>query len=370
VQDYAIFMLDTTGHIVTWNQGAARIKGYAANEIIGRHFSTFYPEADVVAGKPDWELVVAADSGRFEDEGWRVRKDGTLFWANVVITALRDDTGKLRGFGKVTRDLTARRQAELDRIDRERQQSAAMQAHAERLAELEKTKTDFLNLASHELRGPLSVARGYVSMLIDGSLTPDQFTPYAQIVGAKLGQIEWLVQKMLETARLEYDKLSLNIRQVDVVPIVRRQIETLKPLLGSDHRVRIDIDDGPMLVRADPDRIGTVVVNLLDNAIKYSPNGGEIVVKVASGGGRAFVSVSDQGVGIDPDDFPKLFSRFSRLEQEAVRGVDGTGLGLYIAREIARRHGGDIMVESRLGAGSRFTLSLPMADTPAARRAG
>ncbi len=370
VQDYAIFMLDTSGHVATWNPGAARIKGYKASEIIGRHFSVFYPEIDVQAGKPDWELVVAADTGRFEDDGWRVRKDGSMFWANVVITALRDETGELRGFGKLTRDLTARREAELEKIERERQEAAAIRAHASRLADLEKTKTDFLNLASHELRAPLSVARGYMSMLLDGTLSPESFTRFAPLVDAKLGQIEWLVQKMLETARLEYDQLTLNVSEVDVVPLVHKQIDALRPLLGHRHQLLVEIDRTPLIVRGDADRLGTVVVNLLDNAVKYSPEGGEIGVRVAVGGGRVFISVSDQGVGIDPDDFPRLFTRFSRLEQQDVRGGDGTGLGLYIAREIARRHGGDIMVESRPRVGSRFTLSLPIADASAARRAG
>lgn len=370
VQEYAIFMLDTSGRVVTWNEGAKRINGYSAEEIIGRHFSVFYPEAEVRAGKPDWELVVAADSGRFEDEGWRVRKDGSRLWANVVITALRDANGELHGFGKVTRDLTARREAELEKLGRERQEAASARAYASRLAELERAKTDFLNLASHELRGPLSVAHGYVSMLLDGSISPDQFHRFAPLVEAKLGQIEWLVQKMLETARLEYDQLTLSVSEVDLVPIVRKQVDALRPLLSSRHGLRLETDRQSMVVRGDADRLATVIVNLLDNAIKYSPRGGEIGVKVAASSGRAFISVSDQGVGIDPEDFPKLFTRFSRLEQEEVRAVDGTGLGLYIAREIARRHGGDIMVESRPGAGSRFTLSLPTTDAPAARRAG
>ena len=123
VQDYAIFMLDPWGRIASWNEGAARIKGYAAQEIIGQHFSVFYPERDVSAGKPEWELIVAADTGRYEDEGWRVRKDGNQFWANVVITALRDESGNLKGFGKVTRDLTSRRRAELERVERERKEA-------------------------------------------------------------------------------------------------------------------------------------------------------------------------------------------------------------------------------------------------------
>ncbi|MET9631478.1 PAS domain-containing sensor histidine kinase [Lentzea sp. NPDC006480] len=120
VRDYGIFMLDPGGHIVSWNAGAERIKGWAAEEIIGRHFSTFYPPEDVRSGKPEWELRVAKAEGALEDEGWRVRKDGTRFWANVIITALYDDTGELRGFGKVTRDMTERRRAEQQLTDRRR----------------------------------------------------------------------------------------------------------------------------------------------------------------------------------------------------------------------------------------------------------
>ncbi len=368
VEDYAIFMLDPDGNVASWNRGAERIKGYRAEEIIGRHFSTFYPESDVTAGKPQWELVVAADIGRFEDEGWRLRKDGSQFWANVVITALRDHSGRLVGFGKVTRDLTARREAEIERLERERKGAAAVRVQAARLKELEKTKTEFLNLASHELRGPLAVARGYVSMLLDGSLSPEQFMRVAPMVDVKLGQIELLVQKMLETARLEYDQLTLNLGEVDLVALVRRQVEGLLPLLTGSHEVRTEFDEGTIRVTGDADRLGTVVLNLLDNAVKYSPDGGIITVKVAAGGGRAFVSVSDEGIGIDPEDFGRLFTRFTRLESPA-RTVDGTGLGLYIAREIAHRHGGDIIVESRLGAGSRFTLSLPLAGTGRSLRA-
>ena len=143
VVDYAIFLLDPTGVVRTWNAGARRLKGYEADEIIGRHFSTFYPEEDVRRGKPAWELESAAREGRFEDEGWRIRKDGSSFWANVVITALRRD-GELVGFAKVTRDLTARREAEEERV---------------RLAEAREAvrlRDEFLSIASHELRTPLT----------------------------------------------------------------------------------------------------------------------------------------------------------------------------------------------------------------------
>ena len=359
VSDYAIFMLDPEGRVASWNEGAARIKGYTADEIIGQHFSTFYPEADKKAGKPDWELVVASDVGRFEDEGWRVRKDGTVFWANVVITALRGADGELRGFGKVTRDLTARREAEIEKVDRERREADALRVHAARLEQLEQAKTEFLNLASHELRGPLSVARGYLSMLLDGSLTAEQFTSYAPLVGAKLGQIEQIVQRMLETARLEYETLALDVAEFDLVPILAVAVEAVRPLLTAEHWIDHQVlVDGPVMVRADAERIAAAISNLLDNAIKYSPAGGPIEVRVTTRNGRSFISIADGGIGISADDMPKLFTRFGRLSAPA--NIGGTGLGLYLSREIVRRHGGDILVESRPDEGSRFTIVLPL----------
>ncbi|HVH62459.1 MAG TPA: PAS domain S-box protein, partial [Candidatus Dormibacteraeota bacterium] len=155
--DYAIFMLDPHGKVVTWNEGAHRIKGYRASEIIGRHFSIFYPLEAVNSGKPESELEVAGRDGRYEEEGWRVRKDGTRFWASVVITAVRDQAGRLCGFGKVTRDLTERHLQEVEREAAREREADRLHSHADRLARLERTKTEFLNLASHELRGPLAV---------------------------------------------------------------------------------------------------------------------------------------------------------------------------------------------------------------------
>ena len=358
VRDYAIFLLDPDGRIATWNEGAMRIKGYRDHEIIGRHFSVFYPESEVRAGKPEWELVVAADTGRFEDEGWRVRKDGTTFWANVVITAVRDATGELRGYAKVTRDLTARRQAELDRLERERREADAARLYASRLAELERAKTEFLNLASHELRGPLAVARGYISMVADGSLEPDRLVELAPIIEGKLAQMEGLVQKMLETARLDYDQLMMAIQEVNVSELVREQVEAMRPVLPTTHRLILDIAPG-VIAQGDRERLRSVVVNLLDNALKYSPEGGDVTIKVAERAGRAFISVADQGVGIDSEDLQRIFDRFTRLEHPETMNVGGTGLGLFLSREIARRHGGDVMVESAPGAGSRFTVSIP-----------
>jgi len=358
VVDYAIFMLDPAGVIVTWNEGAQRIKGYKATEVIGRHFSIFYPPAEVRNRKPDWELEVAKREGRYEEEGWRLRKDGTRFWANVIITALRDETGRLRGFGKVTRDLTEWKRIEDLRNAERDAEVTRLHAHADRMAELERTKADFLNLASHELRGPMTVIRGYNSMLADGTLSPGQFASVARLLDLKLAQMDRLIEQMLETARLERDDLELEQEEFDLRFVVQEQIDILRPLTR-DHRLVLDAGDPAPLVRGDRTRISTVVANFLDNAIKYSPDGGEIRCSACLRDSRAIVSVRDEGLGIAPEHMPRLFSRFGRLPTEENMNIPGTGLGLFLCKEIANRHGGDITVRSKPGVGSEFTLTLP-----------
>lgn len=360
VRDYAIFMLDTAGRVQSWNLGAQRIKGYTASEIIGQHFSLFYPDDDRRAGKPETALKIAAQEGRYEDQGWRLRKDGKKFWADVIITAVRDQAGVLRGYSKVTRDMTRRREEEIDRLQAQKLEADMLRANASRLAEIEKVKSDFLNLASHELRGPVGIARGYLSLLLDGSLSPEQFATHAATVAKKIDEIDLLVQKMLETARLEQDQLELERQEVDVSAIVRQEVMTVQPLMSPKHRLDVDIQsDLELTVHADPVRLAVVVRNLLDNAIKYSPHGGTIAVRIAGGPDEVSVSVEDEGVGIKPEDMPKLFKQFTRLRAAELQTVGGTGLGLYLSREIARRHGGELTAESTPGAGSCFTMTLP-----------
>jgi len=278
VVDYGIFMLDPTGGIVTWNEGAQRIKGYAASEIIGRHFSVFYPAEEVRNRKPDWELEVARREGRYEEEGWRVRKDGTRFWAHVIITALRDESGRLRGFGKVTRDLTERRAEEIQRnVDREKE-ALQLRAHAERMAELERTKTHFLNLASHELRGPLTVVRGYNSMLADGSIPADQIPAISRLLEIKLAQMDRLIEQMLDTARLEHDAFDPPEEIFNLGSVAQEQIDVFRPL-SEGRRLLLDGGDIEVLAKGDRLRIATIVANLLDNALKYSPDGGDIQIR-------------------------------------------------------------------------------------------
>jgi signal transduction histidine kinase len=304
-------------------------------------------------------LEKAIHDGRYEEEGWRVRKDGSKFWASVVLTALRDRDGVLHGFAKVTRDITERRNAEERREAEHGREAAQLRAQADQMAELDRLKTEFLNLASHELRGPLSVVRGYNWMLRDGIVESEELPGIAKIVEAKLAQMNLLVEQMLEAARLEAGRAGLIRTTFDLIGVVLEQV-TAFTSISDLHSIEVVKPEGPVLISADRSRIATVVANLLDNAIKYSPEADGIQLKVGQGGGHAFVAVRDHGVGIASEHLPLLFQRFSRLPTEQNVTTAGTGLGLFLCQEIARRHGGLIEVESYPSEGSVFTLRLPL----------
>ena len=247
---------------------------------------------------------------------------------------------------------------------RQRQQVEAnrLRQKADQLAELEKAKSEFLRLASHELRGPAAMLGGYLSLMEDESLgpIPKRMRPVLPLLRAKAAQINLLANEMVEAARLEDDRLQLKRRRLDLRELLRRNLQTARESASSKHRLHFDDRVHHKLpVLADPMRLDIVVGNLIDNAIKYSPDGGDVTVQLSVAGELGLVSVRDLGIGIAPADMDRLFVRFSRLVQEA--DVPGTGLGLYLARELARLHGGDIVAVSKPGEGSEFTLSLPLA---------
>ena len=231
----------------------------------------------------------------------------------------------------------------------------------ERMAALEKTKSQFLNLASHELRSPLGVINGYLSMLEQGSLgqLKEPGVRAIEVLKAKALEMNMLIGQMLEAARLEDGRLALKRERVDLRRIAEEAVDAIKPLSSDQHRLVLDEGTNAVYVLGDPDRLVTIVSNLLENAIKYSPGGGTIRSAVGTEDGVGTVSVSDPGVGIAEDDLPRLFNRFERIHNRETSHVGGTGLGLYLSRELARQHGGDILVQSRAGKGSTFTLRVP-----------
>ena len=244
------------------------------------------------------------------------------------------------------------------------------QAHSERAAALERTKSELLNLVSHELRGPLTVIRGYISMLEEGefgTLPPAYRQEILPILEGKLTSMDLLVEQTLEASRLEDSRLLLKKERIDFAEIAAAAVDTTRPLAGRRHRLTLDVQDAALPVDGDRDRLTTILTNLIDNAIKYSPDGGQVECRVWRDGGRVCFSVTDRGLGIAPEDLPRLFTRFGRIVTADNSHIPGTGLGLYLCQELARMHGGRIAVTSQVRHGSTFTLQLPQAvDQPVA----
>jgi PAS domain S-box-containing protein len=353
VRDYAIFMLDPTGHIATWNIGAERIKGYDANEIIGKHFSIFYPPEDQAWDKPGWELREATRDGRFEDEGWRVRKDGSRFWANVVITALHDDEGKLLGFAKVTRDLTERRAAEQRSVDDARRVAAAEAAN--------RVKSEFLTVMSHELRTPLNAIGGYTDLLemgVAGPVTPQQHEYLERIRNSKQ-HLLGLINDVLNYSRIEAGQTQYQLEAVSLKDVVQSTVLMVTPQ-ATAKRIPLAIADPGSDITAWADRfkVDQIMLNLLSNAVKFTPEGGRIRVGYQLRAGQPSITVADSGPGIARAKWSAIFEPFVQLERSFKNPQEGTGLGLAISRDLARGMGGDLLVESPPGEGATFTLIL------------
>jgi PAS domain S-box-containing protein len=355
VEDYAIFMLDAEGRVASWNTGAQRIKGYLPEEILGRYFAVFYPEAERSSGRPERELELARTQGRYEEEGLRRRKDGTTFWANVVLTAIRDETGTLRGFAKVTRDITQRRAADEQKLALIREQSA--RAEAEKLGRL---KDEFLAVLSHELRTPLNAIVGWVELLRAGTLTPEQRTRALEIVDRNARVQTQIVSDVLDISRVSSGKLRLNPRRTDLRTPVAAAVDTVRPAAEAK-QISLQLHLGePRWVWADPDRMQQVAWNLLSNAVKFTPAGGHVTVTVSGEGPQAELAVTDTGAGIAPEFLPHAFELFRQEDASSRRMHGGLGLGLAIVRDLVHLHGGQVAAESEgVGRGSRFRVLLP-----------
>jgi PAS domain S-box-containing protein len=350
VHDYAIFMLDPAGIVSTWNAGAARIKGYAADEIVGRHFSVFYPPSDVAAGKPERELHTAAREGRAEDEAWRLRKDGTAFWANVVITALRDGRGGIRGFAKVTRDLTERRARE------EAERAAALHAATSRL------KDEFLAVVSHELRTPLNVAIGQAMLLQNAQLPPDQAQRAWESLHRNLQLQAQIVDDLLDVSRIVTGKLSLERTTLDPLGILAESVDEAGIAAAAKGvTIRRRLPAAPATMQGDANRLRQVFSNILSNAVKFTPSGGAIEVEAVRHADTLAIRISDTGAGMTPEFARNAFGRFTQADYSVRREHGGLGLGLAIAHELVVRHGGSIAASSPgLGRGSTFEVRLPL----------
>jgi hypothetical protein len=347
VRDYAIFMLDVDGTVRSWNAGAQALKGYAADEIIGQHFSRFYTPEDRLARKPEAELQTARVDGRVEDEGWRVRKDSTVFWANVIITAVHGHDGSLIGFAKVTRDMTQRKRfKELERSSR--------------------MMSQFLAMLAHELRNPLAPMRNAISLMQLEPMANPVLRESRDIIDRQLSHVTRLVDDLLDIGRLTTGKVRLRKERLQLADVIERSLETARPLADARHHtLGVEVPAELVWLDADPTRLSQILQNLLINAVKFTPGGGRIDIKARARDGVATVSVSDNGRGIAPAEVERMFELFVQGSNDSP-SESGLGIGLTLARSLAELHGGRLEATSEgPGHGSTFVLHLPVATEAA-----
>lgn len=360
VGDYGIFMLDTKGRIVSWNEGARRIKGYAADEVIGKYFSIFYPEEDNLNSKPAWELQVARSTGKYEEEGWRLRKDGSRFWANVVITAVSDSEGRLVGFSKVTRDLTERKlseQALQDSSDRFKRLAGELSVTNGELSVVNRELEQFTAIVSHDLKEPLRSVRSFLH-LMDLHLSQGKYDLLKPSIGKGIlaaQRMQDLIDNLLHYTQIS--KLDLHHRRLDVADVIGEAVQNLnEAIVQSGAEIRIECGNTSMY--GDRVQLVQLFQNLLANALKFT-NGDAPKVDVRcwmENGDVRFV-VEDNGIGISPIHLEKIFEIFRRLHFTSQ--YPGTGVGLAVCKKVVERHRGKIWAESEPGKGASFYITLP-----------
>lgn len=355
VRDYAIFMLDAQGRITNWNAGAQAIKGYTANEIIGQHFSVFYTPEDRERGEPARSLDTALREGRFLGEGWRMRKDGTRFWASVVLDPIRDERGNFIGFAKITRDVTERREAQLA-LDRSRDalnQAQKMEAIGR-----------ITGGVAHDFNNLLTIIRSSAELLRRPGLSEEKRARYIGAISDTATKAAQLTRQLLAFAR----KQPLMPEVFHVAARLRGMEEIIRTSLGSPVKLHFDLPEGLRPIEADPNQFETAILNMVINARDAMPRGGHLTIRArqadhippvrshaGASGDFVAVSVTDTGTGIEPGTLTRIFEPF--FTTKAVN--KDTGLGLSQAYGFAKQSGGEISVETRMGEGSTFTLFLP-----------
>ena len=354
VQDYAICMLDPQGDVVSWNAGAERLFGYSADEIVGRSVGCFYTAQERDLGVPGEHLAAARDDGRVECEGLRVRRGGSAFDAEVLLTNLRGPDGAVLGYSLVVRDTTVRKRLEDD-----------LRRRADDLASANRAKEEFLATLSHELRTPLNAMLGWTRLLRMGKLDAAAMARALETIERNAHIQEQLIADILDVSRIVTGKLRLTPRPMDLSSIVESSLDAVRPAAEAKGlQLTSDVGvSGPVL--ADPDRLQQVVWNLLANAIKFTPSGGRVSLRVARVGASAVITVADTGEGIAPELLPFVFDRFRQGDASVTRPHGGLGLGLSIVRHIVELHGGHVQAWSEgPDLGSTFSVHLPLRAVP------
>ncbi|MCW5623873.1 MAG: PAS domain S-box protein, partial [Burkholderiales bacterium] len=363
--DYALIMVSPDGYVLTWNAGAERINGYRADEIVGRHFSCFFPPALVEADAPSEGLRIAAETGHHVSEGWRRRKDGTEIWVTVITRPIRDASGALVGFAKLTHDLTEQKRADSLAAASARRESLLQ---AERDARMQaqrvvRLKDEFIATLSHELRTPLHAILGWVNILTSGRASADQIAKGLEVIERNARTQSRIIDDLLDEDML-IDNLRLDVRSVDVREVVASTVESIVPTTTAKGlRVEADVSADIGVVNADSARLQQILWNLVTNAVKFTPRGGSIRIAATREVDHVEIRVSDTGQGISSEFMPRIFERHSQEDGAAGSQLGGLGLGLSIAKQLAELHGGTLRGESGgSGHGSTFILTLPVGD--------
>ena len=357
VKDYAIFLLDTQKRVVSWGAGAENILGYQEVDILGESSSIIFTPEDLERGEDKKELNKAVTEGRAENERWHVRKDGTRFWGNGIMAALRDESGQLQGFAKIMRDFTERKQAEEEREQLlAREQAARAEAEA-----ANRIKDEFLATLSHELRTPLNAMLGWTQLLRTRNFNEETTARALETIDRNTKSLAQLIEDVLDVSRIITGKFRMNVCPVELVPIIEAAIETVRTAADAKQiQIQSGLDSSVGTILGDANRLQQVVWNLLSNAVKFTPRGGRVEVRLERINSRVQIRVSDTGQGISPEFLPYVFDRFRQADSSMTRVHGGLGLGLAIVRHVVELHGGTVYAESPgLGQGATFIVELP-----------
>jgi PAS domain S-box-containing protein len=343
VEEYAIFMLDPQGLVATWNAGARRLHGFRSDEVLGRNLSIFHTPEDIARKKPERELQWARDRGRIEGEGWRVRKDQSQFWANIVVTALHDRDGTLVGFVVVTRDMTERRRVEM-------------------LEESGRQMQEFLAMLAHELRNPLAPIRNATDVMSVKPLEDPSLEWSREVIVRQVGHLSRLVDDLLDVSRITSGRIVLQRSSIDIGAVIERAVEASRPWIEARRqRLEVLIPEHPMCVDGDLVRLSQALINLLNNAAKFTAPEGLITLRLTREQNTAVITVTDTGIGMSAELLPHVFDLFRQGSRGEDRSEGGLGVGLTLVRRLIEMHGGQVSASSAgPGLGSEFVMRLPL----------
>jgi two-component system sensor kinase FixL len=348
VKDYAIFLIDPEGRVKSWNKGAEQIKGYTESEIIGQPISVFYTDEDNRLGEPFNNLQRALEHGRYESIGLRKRKDGTIFYADVVFTPIYDDRNTLKGFAKITRDITVQKKVEED-----------MMKTLRREQDLNELKSRFVTLASHEFKTPLSVILSSVSLIekYPDADQQDKRLKHIHRIKSNVNNLKQILNDFLSLEKLEGGIVQNCPTETDLAHLSREAIQDMENSLKEAQHIQLHTNGSPRLISVDIQLLRNILNNLLSNAIKYSPESTTIDCTLSYQPATVDIQIRDRGIGIPPKEQQHLFERFFRATNTT--GISGTGLGLSIVRRYLDLMGGQITLNSIPGEGSTFIVTLP-----------